>query len=259
MKEVWVGYNVGCTVGFHLGHSAWQIDQFPTCWPMNGLFVHWSRGWGVSSFSERLVSVAFWAQPKGGQVNGLAQDFGSSSASSMQLPQSNAKPLKVLIRYQGTKILKRSCLTVSINALFRLDFIHIYIHAVFALSAGPRPSATKNWAEPASFPFGPASFSSFSCLKIFKDEFRAGKFWNLNAKTVHVWRISSSYVFIPLITFPFNSLWHSDTIWRHRSGLTLTQLMAPSHYLNQCWLNIKCVLWHSPESNFIKNAHEFNP
>ena len=38
-----------------LGHSAWQIDQFPTCWPMNGLFVHWSRGWGVSSFSERLV------------------------------------------------------------------------------------------------------------------------------------------------------------------------------------------------------------
>ena len=66
-------------------------------------------------------------------------------------------------------------------------YIYIYIlHAVFALSAGPRPSATKNWAGPASFPFGPASFSSFSCLKIFKDEFRAGKFWNLNAKTVHV-------------------------------------------------------------------------
>ena len=42
-------------MGFLMGHSAWQIDQFPTCWPMNGLFVHWSRGWGVSSFSERLV------------------------------------------------------------------------------------------------------------------------------------------------------------------------------------------------------------
>ena len=38
-----------------MAHSAWQIDQFPTCWPMNGLFVHWSRGWGVLSFSERLV------------------------------------------------------------------------------------------------------------------------------------------------------------------------------------------------------------
>ena len=55
MQEMWVGYNVGCTMGFLMGHSAWQIDQFPTCWPMNGLFVHWSMGWGVSSFSERLV------------------------------------------------------------------------------------------------------------------------------------------------------------------------------------------------------------
>ena len=38
-----------------------------------------------------------------------------------------------------------------------------------------------------------------------------------------------------------NSLWHSDAIWRQRSGSTLTQVMAccltaPSHYLNQCWL-----------------------
>ena len=36
-----------------------------------------------------------------------------------------------------------------------------------------------------------------------------------------------------------NSLWHSDAIWQHRSGSTLTQIMvcclrAPS--LNQCWL-----------------------
>ena len=42
-------------MGFLLAHSAWQIDPFPTCWPMNGLFVHWSRGWGVLSFSERLA------------------------------------------------------------------------------------------------------------------------------------------------------------------------------------------------------------
>ena len=45
------------------------------------------------------------------------------------------------------------------------------------------------------------------------------------------------------ITWPrsVNSLWPSDTIWRQRSGSTLAQvmaccLMAPSHYLNQCWL-----------------------
>ena len=40
-----------------------------------------------------------------------------------------------------------------------------------------------------------------------------------------------------------NSLWPSDTIWRHKSGSTLDQVMAccltaPSHYLNQCWLII---------------------
>ena len=45
-------------MNFLLAHSAWQVDQFPTCWPMNGLFVHWSRGWGVLSFSERLVLSA---------------------------------------------------------------------------------------------------------------------------------------------------------------------------------------------------------
>ena len=28
-------------------------------------------------------------------------------------------------------------------------------------------------------------------------------------------------------------------------------LMAPSHYLDQCWLIIKGVLWHPPESNFM--------
>ena len=50
----------------------------------------------------------------------------------------------------------------------------------------------------------------------------------------------------------FNSLWPSDAIWRQRSGSTLAQVMAccltaPSHYLNQCWLIISKVLWHSSE------------
>ena len=51
-----------------------------------------------------------------------------------------------------------------------------------------------------------------------------------------------------------NSLWPSDTIWRLRSGSTLAQVMAwcltaPSHYLNQCWLIISEVTWHSYQSN----------
>ena len=52
-----------------------------------------------------------------------------------------------------------------------------------------------------------------------------------------------------------NSLWPSDAIWRHRSRLTLAQVMAccltaPSHYLNQCWLIITKVQWCSSEGNF---------
>ena len=48
--------------------------------------------------------------------------------------------------------------------------------------------------------------------------------------------------------FFFNSLWPSDTTWRHRTGSTLAQvmaccLMAPSHYLNQCWFIIGEVHW----------------
>ena len=47
-----------------------------------------------------------------------------------------------------------------------------------------------------------------------------------------------------------NSLWPSDAIWRQRSGSTLAQVMAccllaPSHYLNQRWLIINEIQWHS--------------
>ena len=56
-----------------------------------------------------------------------------------------------------------------------------------------------------------------------------------------------------------NSLWPSDVIWRQGSWSTLAQVMAccltaPSHYLNQCWLMISEVLWHSPDSNFTENT-----
>ena len=51
------------------------------------------------------------------------------------------------------------------------------------------------------------------------------------------------------------SLWPIDAIWRQRSGSTLARVMAccltaPSHYLNQCWLIISEVQWHSYWSNF---------
>ena len=57
----------------------------------------------------------------------------------------------------------------------------------------------------------------------------------------------------------FNSLRPSDAIWRHRSGSTLAQVIAcclttTSHYLNQCWLIISKVLWHSSEGNFTRDT-----
>ena len=60
-----------------------------------------------------------------------------------------------------------------------------------------------------------------------------------------------------------NSLWPSDTIWRQRSGSTLAQVMAwcltaPSHYLNQCWLIISEVMWHSYQGNFKSIASTIN-
>ena len=58
------------------------------------------------------------------------------------------------------------------------------------------------------------------------------------------------------------TFWPSDALWRHRSGSILDQvmaccLMAPSYYLNWCWL-IKGVLCHSHESNFTRSIDESN-
>ena len=57
--------------------------------------------------------------------------------------------------------------------------------------------------------------------------------------------------------------WPSDAIWRHSSGSTLSQVLdcsltAPSHYLNQYWLIISKVHWHSSEGNFAKDTSATN-
>ena len=56
-----------------------------------------------------------------------------------------------------------------------------------------------------------------------------------------------------------NSLWPNDAIWRHSSVSTLAQvlaccLMAPSHYLNQCWLIFSKVLWHLTDGIIIRRS-----
>ena len=52
----------------------------------------------------------------------------------------------------------------------------------------------------------------------------------------------------------------SDAMLWHRSRSVLAQvmacwLMAPSHYLNQCWLIMSKILWYSPQYNFTANAY----
>ena len=59
------------------------------------------------------------------------------------------------------------------------------------------------------------------------------------------------------------SLWPCDSIWWHRSLSTLAQvmaccLMAPSHYLYQCWLVVSKVLWHSSEGNYTRDTSSIN-
>ena len=59
----------------------------------------------------------------------------------------------------------------------------------------------------------------------------------------------------------FNSLWPIDAIWWQISWLVNIgsgNCLPPNHYLNQYWLNIKCVLWRSPQKNFARSAHELN-
>ena len=67
----------------------------------------------------------------------------------------------------------------------------------------------------------------------------------------------------PLLPTEINSLGPSDAIWRQTSGSTLAQVMAccltaPSHNLNQCWLIITKVEWHSSKGKFTRDTSAIN-
>ena len=71
------------------------------------------------------------------------------------------------------------------------------------------------------------------------------------------------FIVVLTIIKSVNSLWPSDTIWRQGSGSTLAQVMAccltaPSHYLNQCWLIISKVQWHSSEGTVTTDTSAMN-
>ena len=91
----------------------------------------------------------------------------------------------------------------------------------------------------------------FECIMV-DDVILCAKFQNDWTSGINHWWMTFHKVAI-------NSLWPRDTIWRHGSGSKLAQvmaccLMAPSHYLNQCWLIISEVWWHFSEDNFTIDA-----
>ena len=60
----------------------------------------------------------------------------------------------------------------------------------------------------------------------------------------------------------FNSLWPSDTIWRHSRHSTLVKVMAcclttPRHQLSWCWLTVNCTLRNKLQWNHNQNTKLF--
>ena len=86
-------------------------------------------------------------------------------------------------------------------------------------------------------------------------------FWTVTSqvKVVAYYTATARHTLYSLFMFNFDSLRPCDAIWRHKSGSTLAQVMAccltaPSHYLNQCWLIISKVQWHSSECNCTRDT-----
>ena len=72
------------------------------------------------------------------------------------------------------------------------------------------------------------------------------------------------WVEMSVIDLPrLNSLWAGDAIWRHGTRSTLALVMAccmtaPNHYLNQYWLVIGEVPWHSSQGIILRWYEDTN-
>ena len=80
------------------------------------------------------------------------------------------------------------------------------------------------------------------------------KIWILSIMFCFIWSYWIIYFLACLEVSCLNSLGPSHAIWRQRSGSTFAQVMAcclmtSRHYLNQCWLIIDNVEWHSSKAS----------
>ena len=105
----------------------------------------------------------------------------------------------------------------------------------------------------------PKTSSTENCIKIQRFSFE-----KMHLKMLSLYKMAATLFqlqHVQILSLHINSLWPIYVIWRQGSRSTLGQvmascLMAPSHYLNQCWLMISEVLWHSPDSNFTENTQD---
>ena len=107
--------------------------------------------------------------------------------------------------------------------------------------------STINYLATARYRVSPVRYHNFSVI-IIEPFLPCGILHSYLQWSSRLWHASQE-----VTPVKFNSLGPNDAIWRQRSGSTLAQVMAccltaPSHYLNQCWLVISMVQWHSYEA-----------
>ena len=95
---------------------------------------------------------------------------------------------------------------------------------------------------------------------VIKISFIKIRWWDGLIFTMGIPMLVRRHLYIETVPRLFNSLWPCDAIWRQSSGSTLVWLMAcclraPSHHLNQCWLVISKVQWHSSITEISLNIY----
>ena len=107
---------------------------------------------------------------------------------------------------------------------------------------------------------------SLNCLVGTCDDICSGKYISMVLGKRNVKPLECLMLWLELDPFcytQFNSFWPSGVIWWHRTGSPVPQiaaccLMAPSHYLNQCWLIVDKIQWHSSEGNCSRHTSAIN-
>ena len=126
------------------------------------------------------------------------------------------------------------CIVEVIYCKLSVDWWDIVVFTIFFIKSSFRQSSLKRKCHDFHENF--ATGYTISCQN---DSFQRGQWWKFRQNGISVSVLETVMM----------------AIWWHRSGATLAQVMAcclttPSHYLDQCWLIVKEIVWHSTGSNF---------